>query len=147
MLLIASLNYMNMATARSTNRSKEVGLRKVIGASQGSLIRQFISESMVLVIIALIISVIITIFILPSFNVLTDKAIEIKDLFEPGTFLLIIGIGLFVGLISGSYPAFYLSSFSPVEVLKSNVNPRQGKGMLRKILALHVWDCWVLHRI
>ena len=136
MLLIASLNYMNMATARSTNRSKEVGLRKVIGASQGSLIRQFISESMVLVIIALIISVITTIFILPSFNVLTDKAIEIKDLFEPGTFLLIIGIGLFVGLISGSYPAFYLSSFSPVEVLKSNVNPRQGKGMLRKILVI-----------
>jgi len=136
MLLIASLNYMNMATARSINRSKEVGLRKVIGAGKGTLIRQFISESMVLVIIALIIALIATMFILPSFNALTDKVLKIGNLFEPVTFILIILITLFVGLISGSYPAFYLSSFSPVEVLKSNVNPRQGKGMLRKILVV-----------
>ena len=136
MLLIASLNYMNMATARSTNRSKEVGLRKVIGAGKGTLIRQFISESMVLVIIALIIALIAAIFILPSFNVLTDKALKIGNLFKPVTFLLILLIALFVGLISGSYPALYLSSFSPVDVLKSNVNPRQGKGMLRKILVV-----------
>ena len=136
MLLIASLNYMNMATARSTNRSKEVGLRKVIGASKVSLIRQFISESMVLVIIAFIIALIATLFILPSFNVLTDKALKIGNLFEPLTFLFIILITLFVGLISGSYPALYLSSFSPVDVLKSNVNPHQGKGLLRKILVV-----------
>jgi putative ABC transport system permease protein len=136
MLLIASLNYMNMATARSTNRSKEVGLRKVIGAGKGTLIRQFISESMVLVIIALIIALIAVIFILPSFNVLTDKALKIGSLFKPVTFILILVITLFVGLISGSYPAFFLSSFSPVEVLKSNVNPRQGKGLLRKILVV-----------
>jgi putative ABC transport system permease protein len=136
MLLIASLNYMNMATARSTNRSKEVGLRKVIGAGKGTLIRQFISESMVLVIIALIIALIAAIFILPSFNVLTDKVLKIGNLFKPVTFLLILLIALFVGLISGSYPALYLSSFSPVDVLKSNVNPRQGKGMLRKILVV-----------
>ncbi len=136
MLLIASLNYMNMATARSTNRSKEVGLRKVIGAGKGTLIRQFISESMVLVIIALILALIAAMFILPSFNTLTDKALKIGNLFEPVTFIFIIVITLFVGLISGSYPALYLSSFSPVEVLKSNVNPRQGKGMLRKILVV-----------
>jgi len=136
MLLIASLNYMNMATARSTNRSKEVGLRKVIGAGKGTLIRQFISESMVLVIIALILALIAAMFILPSFNTLTDKALKIGNLFEPVTFISIIVITLFVGLISGSYPALYLSSFSPVEVLKSNVNPRQGKGMLRKILVV-----------
>jgi putative ABC transport system permease protein len=136
MLLIASLNYMNMATARSTNRSKEVGLRKVIGAGKGTLIRQFISESMVLVIIALIIGLIATIFILPSFNVLTDKVLKIDNLFKPATFILILLITLFVGLISGSYPAFYLSSFSPVDVLKSNVNPRQGRGLLRKILVV-----------
>ncbi len=136
MLLIASLNYMNMATARSTNRSKEVGMRKVIGAGRGTLIRQFISESIVLVILALIIALIVTIFILPSFNTLTDKALTIRNLFEPATFFLILLITLVVGLISGSYPAFYLSSFSPVDVLKSNVNPHQGKGVLRKILVV-----------
>lgn len=136
MLLIASLNYMNMATARSTNRSKEVGLRKVIGAGRGTLIRQFISESVVLVILALVIALIATIFILPSFNVLTDKAIKIGSLFEPGTLLMILLITIIVGLISGSYPAFYLSSFSPVDVLKSNVNSHQGKGVLRKILVV-----------
>jgi putative ABC transport system permease protein len=136
MLLIASLNYMNMATARSVNRSKEVGLRKVIGAGKGILIRQFISESMVLVIIALIIALIATIFILPTFNSLTDKTLKVGSLFDPVTFLLILLITLIVGLISGSYPAFYLSSFSPVEVLKSNVNPHQGKGLLRKILVI-----------
>lgn len=136
MLLIASLNYMNMATARSINRSKEVGLRKVIGASKGSLIRQFISESMLLVTLALIIALVITLFSLQYFNFLTGKAIKFGELFEPGTLLLILAITLFVGLISGSYPAFYLSSFSPVEVLKSNVNPRQGKGLMRKILVV-----------
>ena len=136
MLLIASLNYMNMATARSINRSKEVGLRKVIGASKGTLIRQFISESMLLVVIALVVALIATIFSLQYFNFLTDKSIRLINLFEPATFLMIIGITLFVGLISGSYPAFYLSSFSPLTVLKSNVNPRQGKGLLRKILVI-----------
>ena len=136
MLLIASLNYMNMATARSTNRSKEVAMRKVIGASKSTLIRQFISESMVLVILALVIALIAAMLILPAFNTLTDKALMIGDLFRPGTFMLIVIITLFVGLVSGSYPAFYLSSFSPVEVLKSNVNPRQGKGVLRKILVV-----------
>ena len=136
MLLIASLNYMNMATARSINRSKEVGLRKVIGAGKGSLIRQFISESMVLVVIALIIALIATIFILPQFNALTDKTLKAANLFEPATLLMILTITLLVGLISGSYPAFYLSSFSPVEVLKSNVTPHQGKGLMRKILVV-----------
>ncbi len=136
MLLIASLNYMNMATARSTNRSKEVGLRKVIGAGKGSLIRQFIGESMLLVVIALIIALIAVLFILPQFNVLTDKALNAANLFEPGTILLILVITIIVGLISGSYPAFYLSSFSPVEVLKSNVTPNQGKGLMRKILVV-----------
>jgi putative ABC transport system permease protein len=136
MLLIASLNYMNMATARSTNRSKEVGLRKVIGAGKRTLIRQFISESMVLVILALILAMVAAIFILPSFNALTDKALKIGSLFDPVTLSLILLITLVVGLISGSYPAFYLSSFSPVEVLKSNVNPRQGKGVLRKLLVI-----------
>jgi putative ABC transport system permease protein len=136
MILIASLNYMNMATARSVNRSREVGLRKVIGAGKASLIRQFLSESMVLVILALIIALVITIFSLPYFNSLTGKAISMGELFRPVTLLMVVAITLFVGLVSGSYPSFYLSSFSPVAVLKSNVNPRQGKGLMRKILVV-----------
>ncbi len=136
MLLIASLNYMNMATARSVNRSKEVGMRKVIGAGKGSLIRQFLSESMVLVILALIIALAITMVSLPYFNSLTGKVISLGELFRPVTLLMVIAITLFVGLVSGSYPSFYLSSFLPVEVLKSNVNPNQGKGLMRKILVV-----------
>jgi putative ABC transport system permease protein len=136
MILIASLNYMNMATARSVNRSKEVGMRKVIGAGKGSLIRQFLSESMVLVIIALILGLAITILSLPYFNTLTDKAITIGELFRPVTLLMVLAITLIVGLISGSYPSLYLSSFMPVQVLKSNGNPHQGKGLMRKILVV-----------
>jgi putative ABC transport system permease protein len=136
MILIASLNYMNMATARSVTRAKEVGLRKVIGAGKGSLIRQFLSESMVLVILALIVALVITMLVLPQFNALTGKAIFLGELFRPVTLLMVIGIAVFVGLVSGSYPSFYLSSFLPVEVLQSNVNPRQGKGLIRKILVV-----------
>jgi len=136
MILIASLNYMNMATARSVTRAKEVGLRKVIGAGKGSLIRQFLSESMVLVILALILALFITMLSLPQFNALTGKALSLGELFRPVTLLMVLGITLFVGLISGSYPSFYLSSFLPVEVLQSNVNPRQGKGLMRKILVV-----------
>lgn len=135
MLIIACVNYMNMSTARSTNRAKEVGLRKVIGAHRISLIRQFLSESIVLAIIALILSLIITILILPYFNELAGKEIFVADLFKPFTVISVLLITLFVGLVSGSYPSFYLSSFLPVMVLKGTL-PREGKGLLRKILVI-----------
>ncbi len=136
MLLIAGFNYMNMATARSANRSREVALRKVAGAAKRSLIRQFLGESMILIIVASSIAVIATIFILPSFNLLTGKSMDIGYLFKPFTLGLILIITLLVGLISGSYPALYLSSFAPVDILKSGINPRHGTGMLRKILVV-----------
>jgi len=136
MILIASLNYMNMATARSVNRAKEVGMRKVIGAGKGALIRQFLSESMVLVVLALILALAITVLSLPYFNTLTGKAISLGELFSPVTLLMVLAITVAVGLISGSYPSFYLSSFMPVQVLKSNGNPRHGKGLMRKILVV-----------
>ena len=136
MLLIASLNYMNMATARSANRSREVGLRKVAGAGRGALIRQFLSESMILIIAASSIALLATLLILPSFNVLTGQSLNTGDLFKPVTLSLIILITIFVGFVSGSYPALYLSSFTPVDILKTNVNPRHGKAALRKILVI-----------
>jgi putative ABC transport system permease protein len=136
MLLIASLNYMNMATARSVNRSIEVGLRKVAGAGRGMLIRQFLGESMILIIVASTIAVIATLLVLPSLNILTGKSLNIGDLFEPVTVSLILLITVLVGFVSGSYPALFLSSFTPVDILKTNVNPHHGKGMLRKILVV-----------
>ncbi len=136
MLLIASLNYMNMATARSANRSIEVGLRKVAGAGRGMLIRQFMGESMILIIAAFSIALIATILILPSFNILTGKSLDFGDLFEPVTLSIILFITILAGFVSGSYPALFLSSFTPVDILKSNVNPHHGKSMLRKILVV-----------
>ena len=114
MLLIASLNYMNMATARSANRSIEVGLRKVAGAGRGMLIRQFMGESMILIIAAFSIALIATILILPSFNILTGKSLDFGDLFEPVTLSIILFITILAGFVSGSYPALFLSSFTPV---------------------------------
>jgi putative ABC transport system permease protein len=136
MLLIASLNYMNMATARSANRSTEVGLRKVAGAGRGMLIRQFLGESMMLIIAASSIAVIATLLILPPFNILTGKSLNISDLFEPSKVLIILLITILVGFVSGSYPALFLSSFTPVDILKSNLNQQHGKGVLRKILVV-----------
>jgi putative ABC transport system permease protein len=136
MLLIASLNYMNMATARSANRSIEVALRKVAGAGRGTLIRQFLGESMILIIAAFLIAVIATLFFLPSFNILTGKSLNLGDLFEPVTISIILLIPILVGFVSGSYPALFLSSFTPVDILKSNLNPHHGKSVLRKILVV-----------
>jgi len=135
MLIIACVNYMNMATARSTNRAQEVGLRKVIGAQRVFLIRQFLSESVALSILALILSLIVTILILPYFSTLAGKEIAVADLFKPVTIFSVLLIALFVGIVSGSYPSFYLSSFLPVKVLKGTL-PGEGKGLLRKILVV-----------
>jgi putative ABC transport system permease protein len=135
MLIIACVNYMNMSTARSINRAKEVGLRKVIGAHRISLIRQFLSESVVLAVIALILSLVLTILILPFFSSLAGKDIIVADLFRPFTILSVLVITLFVALVSGSYPSFFLSSFVPVKVLKGTL-PTEGKGLLRKILVV-----------
>ena len=135
-LLIACINYMNMATARSANRAKEVGLRKIIGAHRGLLIRQFLSESIVMAFIAFAIAIVVVSLLLPYFNVLAEKTLSFSSLFNPGRIVSILLIVILVGIVSGSYPSFYLSSFLPVLVLKGTTNPQQGKGFLRKILVV-----------
>ncbi|MCD4788486.1 MAG: ABC transporter permease, partial [Bacteroidales bacterium] len=110
-LLIAAINYMNMATARSANRAKEVGIRKVVGAYRNQLIRQFISESIVLSITALLIAILIVSMLLPDFNNIADKTLSFSLASNPVIFLQAFIIAIFVGLVSGSFPAFYLSSF------------------------------------
>ncbi|HKC35599.1 MAG TPA: FtsX-like permease family protein, partial [Chitinophagaceae bacterium] len=116
-LLIACINFMNLATARSEKRAREVGLRKVLGAGKKILIAQFIGEAMIMAFVSLIIAVAIIYLILPSFNILVEKQLLI-GLGNPLHFLSLILVGLICGLVAGSYPALYLSSFNPVWVFK-----------------------------
>ena len=135
-LLIAAINYMNMATARSATRAKEVGIRKVLGAFRSQLMRQFLSESVILAIIALVIAVISVYLLLPIFNEIAGKNLVFGFSSTPFILLEIFVIAVIIGLISGSYPAFYLSSFLPVKVLKGKINTGRKGGLLRKILVV-----------
>lgn len=136
MLIIASINYMNLATARSTQRAKEVGVRKVMGAYRKHLISQFLVESILLASISLVVSLLLIYAFLPSFNTLANKAINFSHIIEPNILLLLIGIVAFIGLIAGSYPALYLSGFNPVEVLKGKLASKGGNSILRKSLVV-----------
>jgi len=117
-LVIACLNFMNLATARSIKRSKEVGLRKVVGASKVDIIKQFLGESIQLAVIAVIIAVFLTELFLPFFNRLTAKQLDVNILENVGSLLLLLALAVLTGVLSGSYPAFFLSAFQPVKVLR-----------------------------
>src|SRR5580692_1998899 len=122
MLIIACINYMNLTTARSARRAREIGIRKVTGSLQSQLVAQFLIESSLLAIISMVLSLVAVYFLLPAFNSLSGKFISFHTLLEPQTFLILIGIILFVGLLGGSYPAFYLSKFNPVSILKGSLS-------------------------
>jgi putative ABC transport system permease protein len=136
-LLLAVINYMNMATARSASRAREVGLRKVSGAYRSQLIRQFLGESLLLSVSALVIALLIVSILLGDFNALSGKSLTFSLLSQPFIFLSIIVITILVGFVSGSYPAFYLSSFQPVSVLKGS-GSKSGKntGLFRRVLVV-----------
>jgi putative ABC transport system permease protein len=123
-LLIACINFMNMATAKSEKRAKEVGIKKTIGATRSSLVVQFLTESMVLTVISVFLAIIIVEALLPSFGNLLQIKLSLQ-FFNASTWLLIIGMVLFTGLVAGSYPAFYLSSFNPLQNLKRKISGRQ----------------------
>jgi len=118
-LIIACINFMNLSTARSQKRAREVGVRKVMGAEKTSLIRQFLGESFLLCLIALALAVLLAWILLPFFNSLTKKNMDPFD--EPFIAVWIIGLALLTGFLAGLYPAFYLSSFKPVSVLKGKI--------------------------
>jgi putative ABC transport system permease protein len=120
-LLIACINFMNLSTARSSNRAKEVGIRKVLGTEKGTLIRQFLTESIMVSFISLVIALLLTLLILPFFNDLSGKSLSMKNFFQPGFLPFLIIIPILVGFLAGSYPAFYLSSFQPITVLKGKL--------------------------
>jgi ABC-type antimicrobial peptide transport system permease subunit len=117
-LLIACINFMNLATARSSNRAKEVGVRKVAGARKADLVKQFFSEAFLLSLIALFFSLLLVELLLPAFNQLTRKELSLDFAGNGTIFLMLVGVGLVTGVIAGSYPALFLSSFKPVNVLK-----------------------------
>ncbi len=117
-LLIACINFMNLATARSTQRAKEVGIRKVLGAHRGLLIKQFLGESVLFSVLALLLAMGLVALFLPAFNALADKQLAVRYLDNSGYLWGLLGIALFVGVFAGSYPAIILSSFRPIHVLK-----------------------------
>jgi len=134
-LLIACINFMNLATARSDKRSKEVGVRKVLGAERRALIRQFIGEAMVLSLMAVILGVILIALMMPAFALLIGKPLELQ-LLEPIHIAALAGITLMCGLVAGSYPALYLSSFNPVSVFKAVRIKGTGAAYIRKGLVV-----------
>lgn len=130
-LIIACINFMNSATARSVRRAKEVGIRKVVGAVRGQLIRQFMGESLFLALAAWLIAVGMVPLLLPLFNVLSEKTLTVEHLLNPRFILTSLGMMWTVGFLSGSYPALYLSAFQPVRVLKGILR-ESSKSHLRK---------------
>ncbi len=133
-LLIACINFMNLATARAGQRAREVGVRKTLGALRGSLVSRFIAESLLLSSISVGFAVLLVFMALPVFNILVAKQLTF-DPFQPAHLAGLVSIGLVCGLLSGSYPAFYLSAFNPVTVLKGmKINPKGRAGFIRKAL-------------
>lgn len=134
-LIVACINFMNLATARSARRAKEVGLRKVVGAVRGQLVMQFIGESILISFVSLLIALLLVWLLLPAFNKLAGKELAVS-LFDWQLLLVLGGIALVTGLLSGSYPALFLSSFKPVKVLKGNVRKMGGNLVFRNTLVV-----------
>jgi len=134
-LVIACINFMNLSTARSASRAQEVGMRKVIGAEKRQLILQFLGESMLMAFLALILAVVLVTVFLSFFNSLSGKQLSLS-LDNPLAVLGFVGVTLLVGLLSGSYPAFFLSSFEPVAVFRGSLRAGRSNARLRKFLVV-----------
>ncbi|HEY4935928.1 MAG TPA: ABC transporter permease, partial [Puia sp.] len=136
-LLIACINFMNLTTARSAKRAREVGIRKVLGTGRKNLILQFLSESTMMVLISMLIAIFASFIFIPAFNALANKSIKPSLLFSPMILPWIIALPLVVGLLAGLYPAFFISGFRPIEVLKGKwkIGSRNGGG-LRSLLVV-----------
>lgn len=131
-ILIACINYMNLATARSVKRAKEVGLRKSLGSNRGAIAKQFFLESYITVSGALIMALLLSVIFIQPFNLLASKTFTIASLFHPVMIAVVLGIVLFMGFIAGIYPALYLSGFQAVQVLKGNIVKGKAADFFRK---------------
>ena len=135
-LIIASINFINLATAGAANRAKEISIKKIVGASRLQLLTQFLTESIIMAIISLLIAISLVELFLPVFNSISGKEITDDFRFKTETILGLIGIGLFTGLLSGIYPALFLSSFKPIKLLKGNFRLGTKSTKFRKVLVL-----------
>jgi putative ABC transport system permease protein len=135
-LLIACINFVNLATARSEKRAKEVGVRKTLGSARSYLIGQFMSESVAMSLVAVVLAVGIVEPLLPLFNRLANKQLSLPIFSDPLTIPLLLCFAVVVGIIAGSYPAFYLSSFHPIDVLRSEATKGRRKSLLRSGLVI-----------
>lgn len=135
-LLVACINFMNLSTARSANRAKEVGIRKVAGSARSQLVGQFLAESVLLSFFSLLLALGIAALLLPLFNQLAGKEMFAGTLFSPRLLPFLIAVIFVVGCIAGSYPAFYLSSFKPIQVLKGKITTGFKGSRLRSVLVV-----------
>ena len=135
-LLIACINFMNLSTARSSIRAKEIGLRKVNGASRGRLVRQYLSESFIQTFISVVIAILLVLLLLNKFNQISGKEIQARDLLSLQYLLGIAGVLVITTLLAGSYPALYLSALKPVRAIREQTDQRTGSGLFRKILVV-----------
>jgi ABC-type lipoprotein release transport system permease subunit len=133
-LLIACVNFMNLSTAKAAGRMKEVGVKKAMGAGRGTLIVQYFTESLLMAFASLLLALSLVMLLLPAFNGITGKALAFR--FEPNLIISFLAITLFTGIVSGSYPALYLSGFNPVAVLKGRLKGSPGELYVRKGLVV-----------
>lgn len=136
MLLIACINYMNLTTARSARRAKEIGIRKVTGSNKRQLVMQFLVESTLTALFALLVSIGFIALFLSTFNTLAGKSISFVTLFQPDMLFILMAVVVFVGVVGGSYPAFYLSKFDPIHVLKGSLSKGSSNVTLRRALVV-----------
>jgi len=134
-LLLACINFVNLATARSLKRAKEVGIRKAIGARKTALVKQFMGEAFLLTLIATVLAIVLALVLLPIFNELVEKQLSF-NFGSPQHWLILIGILIATSLAAGSYPAFFIASFHPVKVLKGNFQSKFNAGLFRQGLVL-----------
>jgi len=135
-LILAIINFINLSTARSISRAKEVGLRKVLGSFRLDLVKQFLTESLVLCLMALAIACLLMVFVLPLFNSLTAKELAVGALLNPLAVAAVIVMTLLVTIMAGAYPAFLLSAYRPAFILRGNAGSGSGRGRLRRGLVV-----------
>ncbi len=144
LLVIACINYMNLATARAAKRAKEVGMRKVVGARRNQLIKQFLGESTLLTLVALILTLGLVVLFLPVFNGFIQRDLSFDPLHNLGLLLGVMGTFVLVGLLAGAYPAAYISRFKPISALRSASSKGKGGALLRNLLVVFQFTVSVL---